>query len=411
MKAKRVLRRKEHLFSEIEKGKTQNQHIELIIGTQAGAQQLVAKKLAALGEITRVYELIPFIAVKFEPEVAEQLARYIHNNNVSNGFKTAHSSFLEKIISVDVSSDCSIVPSPTAGEPDIYLELKVESLWNLRNIGAYDAHQLSTGNGTKIGIIDTGADYNHSQLRHLFGAKKGYNFVDNDSDPMDGDGHGTHVSGTACSKDYGVSLESRLYSIRVLDDEGYGFESDVIAGVEWCINNDIDVANMSLGSRDASKAFEQICQVAYNKRLLLVAAAGNERYGPSYPAAFDESVIAVAATNRLNKHAGFSNIYETNDISAPGVGIMSCFPGDKYRMWDGTSMATPHVTGTIALALSMFKKNPKLLEDYIDQTAEQLENNSNYDDQWVFGSGLVRADHLLQKIVNDKRFARAIKSF
>lgn len=409
MQALRVVRRREHLFSEIEQSKSQRKQLELLIETEEGKQQEVAKELLKIGKVKKVYELIPFIALSCKADVAEQLANYVHDGYVSRDFKLTHLGLLQEIKSIDVSSEFSIIPSPNSGEPDVYLDLKVQSLWNLRNIGAYGAQGISTGDGVKIGIIDTGIDYNHPQLRANFGEQKGYDFVEDNPDPMDEEGHGTHVSGTACSKEYGVSLESRLYAVRVLDEDGAGFDSDIIAGIEWCIKNNIDVANMSLGSRDASRAFEEICRIAYQHGLLLVAAAGNESYGPSYPAAFDEYVIAVAAVDNANRHAGFSNIWKTNDISAPGVRIMSCYLGGGYQMLDGTSMATPHVTGTIALALAMFKQDPQILELVMDETAQHLNYGGNYDNSWVFGSGLIRADKLLNKIVNDARFRNIIR--
>lgn len=409
MQALRAIRRREHLFSTIEHSKRQKRQLELLIGTEAGKQQEVAERLSRIGRVKRVYELIPFIAISCEPEVAEQLANYVHNQDVSKSFGSSYSGLLKEIKSVDVSSKYSIVPSPKLGEPDVYLDLKIESLWNLRDIGVYDAQKISTGSGVNIAIIDTGSDYRHPQLRDRFGDLKGYDFVENDFDPMDRDGHGTHVSGTACSQDYGVSLESRLFAVRVLDENGTGFESDIIAGIEWCVKNNMDVANMSLGSSDASEAFEEICGVAYQSGLLIAAAAGNESYGPSYPASFEEYVIAVAAVDKGNEHADFSNVWKTNDISAPGVGIMSCYMGGGYQILDGTSMATPHVTGTIALALSMFNQDSKGLEVLIDQTAQALYSGGNYSDEWVFGSGLIRADKLLSRIVNDARFKNATR--
>jgi subtilisin family serine protease len=291
----------------------------------------------------------------------------------------------------------------------VFLDLKPESLWNLEVIGTYHGQKRATGQGIDIGIVDTGIDYMHPQLKSKFGDVKGYDFVEEDLDPMDKEGHGTHVSGTACSDDYGVSLESRLFAVRVLDEEGYGPESDVIAGIEWCIKNNIDVVNMSLGSAHASRAFEAICCKAYDQGIVLVAAAGNEGYGPSYPASFDESVISVAATDHQNKHAPFSNIWETNDISAPGVGIMSCFPGGRYTSLSGTSMATPHVTGTIALAMSLFKQDSYEIEQVLGKTAQHLKSDSNYRNSWVFGEGLVRVDRLIDNLMANRKIRNAFR--
>jgi subtilisin family serine protease len=157
---------------------------------------------------------------------------------------------------------------------------------------------------------------------------------------------------------------------------------------------------MSLGASDASRAFEEICRRAYESGLVLVAAAGNEGYGPDYPAAFGKSVIGVAAVDADNEHADFSNVWETNDISAPGVGIISCLMGGGYTELDGTSMATPHVTGAVALALSLLKAAPNELEGYMADTAQELSYGADYPNEWVYGAGLLRADRLLAKLAN-----------
>lgn len=409
MKALREIRRKENLYSRIEHSKEHRNQLEMLIETLPGSQEAVANMLGQIGVVKKVYELIPFVALSCEPCVAEILADHIHKNHLNSKNSSSYETLLRDIISVDVSSECSIVPDTLEIKADVYHNLKVDSLWNLRDIGAYEAQKQIAGKDVDIAIVDTGIDYNHPQLSSRFGDVKGYDFVDGDYDPMDKEGHGTHVSGTACSRNYGVSLESRLFGVRVLDENGSGSESDVIAGIEWCVKNNIDVINMSLGSTNASRAFESICNLAYDKGVIIVAAAGNESYGPSYPAAFDESVIAVAAIDQYNEHAEFSNIWQTNDISAPGVGIMSCYPEGGYRILNGTSMATPHVTGTIALALSLFKQDPYQIEDSLNRTAQPLESDWDYDNSWVFGSGLIRADKLIANIINDNRIRKAFR--
>lgn len=400
MKILREVKRKNTLEKKILQSKQDKSELEVLIETKKGKQSEVASKLRKIGRINHVYELIPFVSVTLEAGDVETFFNYLHKDTKHKPLQD----ILKQIISIDVVSECSKIPFPIRSTGDVYKEIRFDSLWNLRSIGAYKAQQISGGEDIKIGIIDTGIDYDHSQLRDFFKNNKGYDFVEGNKDPWDQEGHGTHVAGTACSLDYGVSNGSTLYAIRVLDEEGVGFESDVIAGIEWCIKNDINVANLSLGSPSASLAFEKICLAAYNNGLLLVAAAGNEGYGPSYPAAFDESVIAVAAVDESGNHAGFSNIWETNDISAPGVGILSCYPGGGYRLLSGTSMATPHVTGAVSLALSMFSKSPQDLESVIDRTAEPLDSDESYDNHWVYGSGLIRADNLLNRIIEDKRF-------
>ncbi len=423
MRPTREYRRKRHLFELVEERRKQRGGLELIIGGQPGRQHELANRFRKLGTVGRVYETIPFFSASLGAEEARQLMQYVYKDSIGSGtlggysagpgarglskaFESSYGNVLSAISSLDAASTFRSVPSNKKRGRSRIFDLDFEGMWNLENIGAYDAQRISSGEGAEIAIIDTGIDYTHPDLSGNFGSDRGYDFVRDTREPMDRDGHGTHVAGTACSPTCGVSLDSRLYAIRVLDENGFGSESDIIAGIEYCIRNGYDVANMSLGSSDASRAFEAVCRKAYENGLVLVAAAGNEGYGPDYPAAFGESVIAVAAVDSENEHADFSNVWETNDISAPGVNIISCLMGGGYTSMDGTSMATPHVTGVAALALSLMKKEPGSLMDYMDETSQELDYGGGYDNSWVFGSGLVRADRLLARIANSYSMRR-----
>ena len=127
----------------------------------------------------------------------------------------------------------------------------------------------------------------------------------------------------------------------------------------------------------------------------MVAAAGNNGYGANYPAAFGESVIAVAAVDENLEHPDFSNIYETNDIAAPGVGIVSTYLNERYATLTGTSMASPHVAGSLALALSISQKGS--LEDVMKEEAEKLGEPD------AFGAGLVRVDRMAEYLAGAAR--------
>lgn len=400
----REYKRKKHLFEMVEQMRRERGALEMIIGAQSGRQHELANSFRRLGRIERVYETIPFFSAKLGIEEAQQLALFVHRDygvrSCSRAFESSYGSLLKNISSLDAASTFRSVPSPKQRGRNLFYSVDFDGLWNLQNIGAYDAQSISSGEGVEIAIIDTGIDYTHPDLAQNFGSDKGYDFVRDTKDPRDMDGHGTHVAGTACSPTCGVSLDSRLYGIRVLDENGSGSESDIIAGIDYCIKKGYDVANLSLGSSNASRAFESVCRKAYDNGLVLVAAAGNEEYGPDYPAAFGESVIAVAAVDSDNEHAEFSNVWDTNDISAPGVNIVSCRMGGGYTSMDGTSMATPHVTGCVALAASLLSRDPGALMDYIGETAQQLEYDGSYDNSWVFGDGLIRADRLLARIAN-----------
>jgi len=403
-------RRKKNLFELVEERRRLRSGLELIIGGRPGRQHELANSFRRLGRIGRVFETVPYFSASVGADEAQQLMLYIYRDSsmrsCSKTFESSYNSLLKSISSLDAASTFRSVPSPKQRGRNVIYNLDFDGMWNLQNIGAYEAQKICRGEDAEIAIIDTGIDYTHPDLAPNFGDDKGYDFVRDSRDPRDRDGHGTHVAGTACSPNCGVSLDSRLYGIRVLDENGSGSEADIIAGIEYCIRKGYDVANMSLGSSNASRAFEAVCDKAYENGLVLVAAAGNEEYGPEYPAAFGESVIAVAAVDSDNEHADFSNVWETNDISAPGVNIISCLMGGGYTAMDGTSMATPHITGSVALALSLFKREPSALMDCMDETAQQLEGGEGYDNGWVFGKGLVRADRLLARIANSYSLMR-----
>jgi subtilisin len=197
--------------------------------------------------------------------------------------------------------------------------------------------------------------------------KGGYDFVNNDADPKDDNGHGTHVSGTVAAIDnnigvIGAAPEVNLYALKVLGEDGSGSYSDIISALQWAVDNHMDVASMSLGGLVRLKALEDACDSAYESGVVIVAAAGNEgRRKVSYPAAYN-SVIAVTATDDTDTRASFSNYGPQIELAAPGVGINSTLPtykvtltetyGLNYGTLRGTSMATPHVTGAVALLLT-----------------------------------------------------------
>lgn len=291
---------------------------------------------------------------------------------------------------------------PPKGEPQ---PQPVEELpWGVDRIDADLVWNSDTGSGVKVAVIDTGIDGNHLDLAaNLAG---GVNFVASGkgapwariADPTrwdDDNGHGTHVAGTIAGVDneigvLGVAPGASLYAVKVLDKTGSGYLSDVISGIEWAINNNMDVINMSLGSSSDVQALHDASDAAFAAGIVVVAAAGNDYGGPViYPAAYG-SVIAVSATDSSNSLAGFSSVGAEVELAAPGVGILSTWNDGYYNTISGTSMAAPHVTGTVALVLSV---NPNLtpveVRTILHDTAEDL-GTSGQDS--YYGYGLVDAE-------------------
>lgn len=384
-------KRRRALSQAVAKARKGSSGIELIIKTQEGLKEEVASHLRRIGNIGHVYRLIPYLSLKCDADYADILMKASSGDVSSSVFEKSFRGIIPAMISVDVSNQIA-VPRTTATEHG--------SSWNLDAIGAYDAMKYGRGKGVSIAIIDTGVDYSHEKLKARFvRGEEGYDFVTDTEGPMDRNGHGTHVAGIVAGEDgFGVAEKSTLYSVRVLDENGTGREADLIAGIEWCISKGIDIVNMSLGSPVASSALEEICDYAWQHGLMLVAAAGNDGYGPNYPAALGDSVIAVAAVDKSLAHPDFSNIYETNDISAPGVEIFSTYPNNDYVNLTGTSMASPHVAGSLALAKSISSQAD--LEEVMKETARGLGVPEE------FGAGLIRVDKMATYLSGNKAAAR-----
>lgn len=268
--------------------------------------------------------------------------------------------------------------------------------WGIPHVQATNAHATGVyGSGVKVAILDTGIDRSHADLN----VRGGYSvFTDSGNrDPFyDGSGHGTHVAGTVAALNnstgvLGVAPQAELYAVKVLNNNGEGSYAGIAQGIEWAIQNNMDIINMSLGGPSGSSILKQYCDLAYSRGILLVAAAGNSgnAWGlfdtVEYPAKYD-SVIAVAAIDQNNRRASFSSHGPAVELAAPGVNILSTIPGNRYASYNGTSMASPHVAGVAALVWS---KKPHLsnvqLRQTLQQTAQYLGNTDH------FGYGLVRA--------------------
>jgi len=265
--------------------------------------------------------------------------------------------------------------------------------WHLRSISAPQAWDVTTGsNQVTIAVIDTGVDYNHTDLAGKVEA--GYNWVDRNNNPMDDHGHGTHVAGTAAALSNnstgvaGVDWQARIMPLKVLDSQGYGYDSDVAAAIRYAADNGAKVINMSLGSPDYSYTLEEACSYAYNKGVTVVAASGNEGSRVGYPAACDH-VIAVGALESNDSLAYFSNRGPELDLTAPGVDILSTVRNGTYQKMSGTSMASPVVAGCASLVLSTHPGyTPSQVEGVLENGANDL-GSPGFDND--YGSGKVNA--------------------
>lgn len=292
-----------------------------------------------------------------------------------------------------VEPDFAIAPSALPNDPSF------SRLWGLHNLGqsggvadadidAPEAWNTTTGSrSVVVAVIDTGIDYSHPDLAANVWTNpgevpgdgidndrngyvddvRGWDFANNDADPMDDNGHGTHVSGTIGAVGdngigvAGVSWQVSIMGLKFLSGSGSGSTSAAIAAINYAtrMRRDFGInvvaTNNSWGGGGFSTGLRDAIEAGGQAGILFVAAAGNDGRNndatPSYPASYtSQSIISVAATDRSNALATFSNYGVTGvDLAAPGVGIYSTTPANTYASYSGTSMATPHVTGTIAL--------------------------------------------------------------
>ncbi|MEE4356943.1 MAG: S8 family serine peptidase [Desulfococcaceae bacterium] len=272
-------------------------------------------------------------------------------------------------------------------------------LWGLHNtaqtggkedadIDAPEAWELLTGNQeTVVAVIDTGVDYTHPDLAANMWVNPGeipgngvdddgngyiddihgYNFTNDSGNPFDDHGHGTHCAGTIAALVnngtgiVGVNPTAKIMALKFINKNNVGTTTDAIKALEYAVKMGVKISNNSWGGGGYSDALHQAVLAASAAGHVIVAAAGND-YGqnndavPHYPSGYDaDNVISVAATDHNDLLAFFSNYgFTTVDLAAPGAAIYSTVPGNAYASYNGTSMATPHVSGVVSLIRSLY---------------------------------------------------------
>lgn len=245
--------------------------------------------------------------------------------------------------------------------------------WEINKFNIQDQWRISQGEDVIVAVIDTGCDFNHADLKN--NVIKGMNLVEPGSEPMDRNGHGTHVSSTiaACNNGFGmvgVAPKAKIMPVKALNDAGGGDLSHVVDGIMWAADNKADIITMSLGSSSPADPLEKAINYAASRGCIIFCAAGNS--GPSrdimYPAKYNHT-IAIGAIDINLERTEFTCSGDSLDFLAPGHNIMGCVPNNRYSIMSGTSMSNPFAVGCAALLCSYNKKHNKYslknTDDYI----------------------------------------------
>lgn len=342
-------------------------------------------------------------------EVTSAIRKTIPQASIRREYSTIINGFAVDAAANDIASIRSM-----KGVKHVYADVKVNSTPFAKTTAA--AQQTSstafgTGHGVKIGIIDTGIDYLHEALGQGFGngfkIAGGYDFVNGDDDPMDDNGHGTHVAGIVAGESSTINSPAygaELYAYKVLNAQGGGNASDVIAAIERAVMDSVEVINLSLGSTDGDPD-DALC-VAVNRAveagIVVVVAAGNTGdFGTINSPGMAKRALTVGAFDTYGI-ASFSakgpipSSYNIKpDIVAPGVGILSAKLGGGYVAMSGTSMAAPYVAGIAAVLREVHPDwNAEQIRDAIISQSKDIhqslfaQGNGLVDEQQIFTSSV-----------------------
>lgn len=248
--------------------------------------------------------------------------------------------------------------------------------WGTQILGIPELHKLTKGEGELVAVIDTGIDASHTDLKDQIDPRS-RDFTGSRYGLEDRVGHGTHVAGTIAAADngqgiLGIAPKARILACKALGDDGSGTGDQIATAIRHAMSCKAWVMNMSLGSPDADPLILAAMKEYVNAGGIAIVASGNSGPGENtgdYPSLWGNVAVSVAAIDENKRVARFSSRSKEVDVAAPGVNVASCWPQNRYAYLDGTSMATPHVSGVVALARAYRAANK------IKQFANQREVN------------------------------------
>ena len=269
--------------------------------------------------------------------------------------------------------------------------------YGVRMVGAPLEWGETMGEGVKVGIIDTGIDYNHPDLKYRIADV--INTIDNTDNIYDENGHGTHIAGIIAAEKnnygvIGVAPKAELYVVKAFAKDGTSKYSSIEKAINWLIEKEVDVINMSFSSSSGGKLYTELIRRTNECGISIICAAGNEgELGDNtigFPAKFKET-IAVSAVDINKNIANFSSKGNSAEICAAGINIFSTYPDSSFALLSGTSMAAPIITGAVALlqGKGMLRYGRKLTPDEIrlllNIYTENLSKNKGWDNAYGYG--------------------------
>lgn len=287
--------------------------------------------------------------------------------------------------------------------------------WEINQFKIQDEWKYSQGENVKIGVIDTGCDLDHIDLKSNI--LSGINLIDPKKDPYDDNGHGTHVCGSIAAENnglgmVGISPKSKIVPIKALDGSGSGSNKIIAKGIVFAADSGCDLITMSLGSPNHSKDIYDAILYAIKKNCVIFCAAGNsgENSPIMYPARYDE-VIAIGSIDRNLNRSPFTCKGEELDFLSPGQDILSCVPKNNYALMSGTSMANPFAVGCASLLLSyaksinkefMLRKNTDYI-NFFKQSAKSLKQDSFKGKKEYEGYGILYSNlYIISTVLHNK---------
>lgn len=332
-----------------------------------------------------ISSLKTFGSVKDQLQIGEKIF-YLLKSDLDLNYMKQNLSRLPDFVNIEPNYVCTI-SAGTVTPNDIYYERQ----WNFGPIRLPFAwYETTSAEFITIAVVDSGIYFNHEDFVGVL--LQGYDFVQNDPIPQDERGHGTHVTGiisAVTNNNIGIASVTwgltKIMPLRVFDASGVGTSLNVAKAFVYAVDHGAKIINFSGGSRNPSDVIYQAVRYAYDNDVVIVCAAGNDGMRSiDYPAAYSETIAVGAVDVRLQR-ASYSNYGPGLDFVAPGDSICSTYLNNTYVYLDGTSMATPHVTGVIALMIAKGITGVENIRYILGRTAIDYFSSPGWDEYYGWG--------------------------